>query len=226
MQQIRLLATVSLVGTVAAQCHDRAPAANDAVVTTSGGNVLTDTLPGNPTLRALNYPVTADQYNRWTVAQRSLDNLAVPAPSRIRLRNYSDTDVDRAVRQIESSPDARLAVEASGLNVRDYVLTSLALAQALAQTGAGQRVRYLDLPQQNVEFVTPRRAAIERYQRGRYRVVDQWADENDDEGEHGNGQHHDYEHKNHHDREHGDRGDRGDHEDHEDHEDHSDHDRL
>jgi hypothetical protein len=77
----------------------------------------------------VDYRLTDDNFARWEAAQRNLDRLpasAIPAAS----AGGSGDVIDRAVGRLESSPRARTAIEATGLTVRDFVLQTIALAQA------------------------------------------------------------------------------------------------
>jgi hypothetical protein len=88
---------------------------------------------------ALSYEVTPDRYRRWLAAQRSLDAIQdLPAPPTLDPSRFTQADVDRAVRYLESDPRARAALARAGVSARDYVLTTLALDQALvASTSTG-----------------------------------------------------------------------------------------
>ena len=88
---------------------------------------------------ALNYEVTPDRYQRWLAAQRALDAIpGLPDPPTLDPARFSDADVNRAVQYLESDARARAALARAGVSARDYVLTTLALDQALvASTLAG-----------------------------------------------------------------------------------------
>ena len=81
------------------------------------------------------YKLDDDRYHQWTTAQERLDALGpIDAPVRLTSLNPSQADIDRTVAFLESRPDTRNALAASGLSARDYVLTTLALAQAQGAT--------------------------------------------------------------------------------------------
>jgi hypothetical protein len=92
----------------------------------------------------------------WRGAQRALstvpdDTTFVPVRA---TDEVSSTEVDRAVAYLSSRPDSRRAIEQSGLSIRDYVLTALALERASAARllpagAAGQA-----LPPGNLDLVT------------------------------------------------------------------------
>jgi hypothetical protein len=97
---------------------------------------------GGIEVEALNYEVTADRYRRWVAAQRALDAIpGLPDPPTLDPYRVNDADVDRAVRYLEADARARAALARAGVSARDYVLTTLALDQALvastASSGSG-----------------------------------------------------------------------------------------
>jgi hypothetical protein len=90
---------------------------------------------------ALDYEVTPDRYERWLAAQRALDAIpGLPEPPTLDPSRFTDADINRAVGYLESDPRARAALARAGVSARDYVLTTLALDQALiASTSGGAR---------------------------------------------------------------------------------------
>jgi hypothetical protein len=91
----------------------------------SAGEVMSDSI-----YRPLDYPLTSDNYRRWLAADRALDTLNLEAPVRLDVRHVTPDDIDRVVASYESQPQARAAIEGSGIGVRDFVLTTIALAQS------------------------------------------------------------------------------------------------
>jgi hypothetical protein len=86
---------------------------------------------------ALNYEVTPDRYQRWVAAQRALDAIqGLPEPPRLDPSRFSEADVNRAVAYLESDARSRAALARAGVSARDYVLTTLALDQALVASGS------------------------------------------------------------------------------------------
>ncbi len=150
-----------------------AAAAATGTVVSNDGNV-----------RAVDYTLTSDRYRDWTRAQRGLDAQPVPSTgNRLRVNGTSDTDVERFVRQLEADPAARRAIEPSGLSVRDYVLTTLALAQAMDATDNGARTRLIGVPRENVDIYTTNRDDFRRLRRdSRFRVVDDGDSDRDTDG--------------------------------------------
>jgi hypothetical protein len=86
---------------------------------------------------ALDYEVTPDRYQRWVAAQRALDATPnLPAPPKIDPMRLDEFEIRRAVAYLESDPRARAALARAGITARDYVLTTVALDQALVATVA------------------------------------------------------------------------------------------
>jgi hypothetical protein len=81
---------------------------------------------------ALDYEVTPDRYRRWVGAQRALDAIpGLPAPPKIDPMRLDEDAIRRAVEFLEGDPRARAALARAGMSARDYVLTTVALDQAL-----------------------------------------------------------------------------------------------
>ena len=137
-----------------------------------------DLAPGDSPLVATSastYRLDDNRYRQWTIAQARLDSLGpIDAPVRLTSLDPSPADIDRTVAFLESRPDTRNALAASGLSARDYVLTTLALAQA-----RGATVDTVETD--NERFISQHRTDFdERVRRSRFRVV-----EYDDRGKHG-----------------------------------------
>lgn len=124
-----------------------------------------------------NYTLDDNRYRQWTIAQQRLDSLgSIDAPVRLTSLNPSPADIDRTVAFLESRPDTRNALAQSGLSARDYVLTTLALAQARAANVDSDET-------DNERFISQHRAEFdEAVSRSKFRVVDY-----DDKGKHGRG---------------------------------------
>jgi hypothetical protein len=89
-----------------------------------------DTAAGEVT--ALNYEVTPERYQRWVAAQQALDAIPdLPPPPRIDPMRFGQGDIERATAYLEGDPRARAALARAGISARDYVLTTVALDQAL-----------------------------------------------------------------------------------------------
>lgn len=143
----------------------------------AGGEVVGDSLA---TYRAVDYQLTSDNYTRWLKARGALDSVNVEPTVRLNTRRLTDADIDRVIQDLESQPRARAAIESRGLSVRDYVLTTIALAQSWDAANR-PTVHVSGLPPRNVEFL--RRQAAEDgvvRERPRARFLD---DDSDDDSE-------------------------------------------
>ena len=112
------------------------------------------------------------------------DSAAMAASAATGTLESKDGDVERIVRRLEADPAARRAIEPSGLSVRDYVLTTLALAQAMDATENGGRTRLIGVPRENVDVYSRHRDDVRRFQRdSRFRVVDDGDSDGDTDGD-------------------------------------------
>ncbi len=111
----------------------------------------------------VDYKLTDENFAKWEIAQRNLDRLpgsAFPA-QRVAARGNV---IDRAVARLESSPKARTTIEATGLTVRDFVLQTIALAQATEAVQGGRPAGAGIVPPENFRFVERHRERIGRAQ--------------------------------------------------------------
>lgn len=98
----------------------------------------------------VSYRLTEANYAQWEQAQRFLD--ALPRSAFVSASGTSGNAIDRSVATLEASPRARTAIERTGLSVRDFVLETVALAQA-AEAGAGRPPGGVTVPPENLQFV-------------------------------------------------------------------------
>jgi len=98
----------------------------------------------------VSYRLTEANYTQWEQAQRFLD--ALPRSAFASASGASGSAIDRAVATLEASPRARTSIERTGLSVRDFVLETVALAQAAA-AGTGKPPGGVTVPPENVQFV-------------------------------------------------------------------------
>jgi hypothetical protein len=98
----------------------------------------------------VDFRITEENYSQWEQAQRFLD--ALPRSAFASAEGTSGDPIDRAVATLEASPRARTAIERTGLSVRDFVLETLALAQA-AEANAGKAPGGVTVPAENLQFV-------------------------------------------------------------------------
>lgn len=92
-----------------------------------------------------------DNFARWTEAQTNLEEL--PRSEIRRTFAFRDNAVDGAVARLESNPLTRHAIESAGLSVRDFVLETIALAQASEAAQTGTSTNASSVPPENLQFV-------------------------------------------------------------------------
>lgn len=145
-----------------------------------GGEVVEDSLTA---YRALDYQLTSDRYRLWQQAQSTLDTVDLDLRVRLDTRRLTDEDIDRAVEELANVPRARAAIESAGLSVRDYVLTTIALAQswdAVSRPSA----RFSAVPKENVAFLRGRLPDDDAVRiRPRARFLHDDSDDSDSESE-------------------------------------------
>ena len=126
---------------------------SEASSNNEGGSLLFDaTSPGAREALAtpVSFRLTEANYNQWEQAQRFLD--AVPSSAFTSSAGAGGNPIDRAVATLEASPRARTAIERTGLSVRDFVVETIALAQA-TEASAGNQQAGITVPPENVQFV-------------------------------------------------------------------------
>lgn len=110
----------------------------------------------------VDYRLTDESFAQWEAAQRNLDRLP---PSAFPVQSGGGGNViDRAVARLESSPKARTSIEKTGLTVRDFVLQTIALAQATEAAQGGRPAGAGLVPPENFRFVDRHRERIRRAQ--------------------------------------------------------------
>lgn len=166
------LTALGLVGlTMAAKCGDGK--AGDATVTRlSDGQVRT----GDSAFEfsGLSHTIDRDDYVKWLAAQQALDGIPdLTVPTRVSLRNFTESDIKLAADALEANPRAKLAIRSADLSVEDYVRTSVAFEQAMASLAVVSPTRFRDLPRENIDLVNREGAAFRRtWDARRFRVVD------------------------------------------------------
>lgn len=139
----RCLALVAIpIGLMLAACRDDADL-NEL----TGGDVVNDTT----SYEAIDYDLTSDNYRRWLAANDALDSARVEPAVRLDPRSATDDDIDRAVKALEADERASTAIRGADISVRDYVLTSVALAQSWDAIDGPNRVT--GIPMENVTFL-------------------------------------------------------------------------
>ena len=121
MARISTLALVAALGlaVTGANCGNDRPEVSEG-----------DVLRSDSAYRGIDYTVSSEAYKKWLLADAALERASVSNPVRLDLRRVTDDDVDRVVKSLEAQPQAVTAIESAELDVRDYVLTTIALAQS------------------------------------------------------------------------------------------------
>ena len=114
------------------------------------------------------YPLSMERLERWQRAAQNLQEVATANPALAATWEAQNTDaesLDEIVGRIEREPEARRAIESAGIAPRDYVLTSMALIQAMFAMAAVDMGQSEGVPDgvnpENVAFVREHRADIE-----------------------------------------------------------------
>jgi hypothetical protein len=106
----------------------------------------------------VDFRLTEDNFAEWEAAQRNLD--ALPRSALPSGGSSAGNPIDRAVERLESSPRARTAIERTGLTVRDFVLETIALAQATEAVSAANSSSMARVPPENLQFVQSHRSRV------------------------------------------------------------------
>lgn len=82
------------------------------------------------------FTLNEDIFRKWEIAQGNLEKL--PSEELDRVPDPGGKDpVARGIQRLEGSPRARRAIESAGLSVRNFVLATVALAQAVKASRGG-----------------------------------------------------------------------------------------
>ncbi|MFL5593022.1 MAG: hypothetical protein ACJ785_00235 [Gemmatimonadaceae bacterium] len=108
----------------------------------------------------VDFRVTDESFARWEQAQDNLDQLPRSAISSN--AGSGGSAIDRAVMRLQSSPRARRAIESAGLSVRDFVLETIALAQATQAMQPGMPASRSAVVAANSRFVSQYQARVLR----------------------------------------------------------------
>jgi len=100
---------------------------------------------------SIDYRITEDNFSRWQEAQENLDQL--PRSAIRSTPGSGRSAIDRAIARLQSSPLARGAIESAGLSVRDFVLETIALAQATESAETGKSTSPILILADNYQFV-------------------------------------------------------------------------
>jgi hypothetical protein len=129
MRTVRRFAAIPLVlAALLGACRGGRSESDTSVAAGDAGTIEID---------ALNYEVTPERYQHWVAAQRALDAIqGLREPPTLDPFGFTEADVNRAVQYLESDARSRAALASAGVTARDYVLTTLALDQALVATAS------------------------------------------------------------------------------------------
>lgn len=105
--------------------------------------------------RVAAHRLTVERVERWFTAQAALDADAADDPARGApdAIGAADDPVAGAVAALEARPGAEAAIRGAGLTVEEFVLTGLALHQALTASGPAAPAGIRRLAAQNARFV-------------------------------------------------------------------------
>lgn len=132
--------TIGAIVALGARCGDDPDA--------DQGSLLDESSP----YPAIDYTLTSENYRRWLATQDAMDSLGVDLPVQIDFRAATDEHLDEVVDAIKEDTLARPIIERAEWDVRDYVLTTVALAQSWdAASGSPSRVE--GLPGENALFI-------------------------------------------------------------------------
>ena len=79
--------------------------------------------------QVIDYELTSEKYRKWLAASAALDSANIQPATRLDPRHATDDEIERTVDALEDDSLARAAIESADISVKDYVLTSVALAQ-------------------------------------------------------------------------------------------------
>jgi hypothetical protein len=106
----------------------------------------------------VDFRLTEENFARWEQAQSNLEDL--PRSAIESGASSGTTAIDRAVSRLETSPRARRAIERTGLSARDFVLETIALAQASEAVETGKSTSSTPIPPDNFQFVQRYRGRV------------------------------------------------------------------
>jgi hypothetical protein len=142
MRSCRVLPLIVIAALVACRgggANSASGAVDTALLHRNGGDVM---LANGG---RIDYEITSDRYRQWEAARRALRAQRISLSMRLDPLRVSEADIQRAVDFFERNGKARRAIEGTGMSVRDYVLTTLALEQQMAvangQWAASERPR-------------------------------------------------------------------------------------
>jgi hypothetical protein len=121
----------------------------------------------------VDFRLTEDNFAQWEAAENYLEELPRSALAEA-AAPAGGNPIDRAVARLEASPRARTAIERTGMSVRDFVLETIALAQATEATQTAKSPTGHAIPAENFQFVQRYRARLLRASREERLASDQY----------------------------------------------------
>lgn len=168
----RLALLALSIGLLAAGCGDDADRTE-----LSGGDVVQDTV----SYAGIDYDLTSENYRRWLAANDALDSARIEPAVRLDPRAATDDDIDAAVKALEADERATTAIRGADISVRDYVLTSVALAQSWDAIDRPNRVT--GIPVENVSFLRTQDTGDQAIRRPVARIIGDSDSDSDSEAD-------------------------------------------
>ena len=169
---LRLALLALSLGLLAAGCGDDVDRSE-----LTGGEVVQDTV----SYQGLDYDLTSENYRRWLAANDALDSARIEPDVRLDPRTATGDDIDAAVTALEADERATTAIRGADISVRDYVLTSVALAQSWDAIDRPNRVS--GIPVENVSFLRTQDTGAEGTRRPTARIIGDSDSDSDSEAD-------------------------------------------
>ncbi|HEU4628360.1 MAG TPA: hypothetical protein VFS08_01400 [Gemmatimonadaceae bacterium] len=152
-------------------CGDRTPADTAELAAPASDSALADAMvtSGASARRVADHALTLDNVERWFEADEALDALAEDDPEvarqladRLGLRR-GDDPIEGAAAHLAAVPGVRETLDEAGTTPYEFVLTGLALHQALLATDPGSPRTLRRLAARNSRFVEQHADVLARY---------------------------------------------------------------
>jgi hypothetical protein len=142
----RVVLLVLLLGGCKRESPDEAEALTSSLIFDNASPEMREALATR-----VDFRINDDNFARWEAAQ---DNLGALPRSAIQSTSTTGGNaVERAVARLQASPRARRAIEKTGLTVPEFVLATIALAQATEAAQTGKSTSPVPVPPENFQFV-------------------------------------------------------------------------
>ncbi|MDQ6717351.1 MAG: hypothetical protein M3Z17_03260 [Gemmatimonadota bacterium] len=153
MRHSAVVLPVLLILAAAAGCQKDSPPEADAGFLQGASGEAKEALAS-----PVSFQLNEESFAKWEVAERNLDR--IPASEFTAPQPSGGTVVDRAVARLQSSSRAKRAIEAAGLSLHDFVLETIALAQAVQASQTGRSAVASGVAAENFAFVERYRERI------------------------------------------------------------------